>query len=395
MRIIHLVENLDDSYGGPARSIPLLCKYLNNLDVENYILSIRYKANEKNSVVDSDGIKWESFDYKFWKKIRYSKTLKERLTQLLVVGNTIVHVHNSWNYIPFLAYTVCKMKSIPLVVSVRGSMYPWSLKQSKWKKKISWIMFQRKVLESASFVHVTEPNEMKAVRALGVKNSIALIPNGIEVFERDVEQQEETSIQIQLNENRRYMLFMSRIHPKKGLDLLFDAWVPLANKYADWDLLLAGPVEDKAYFKLIVDKVGKGALRDRVHFLGAIEGREKRSIFKISELFVLPSHTENFGIVIAEALNNGLPVITTNGTPWKEIEDYDCGWYIAPSVSGLNMALREAFELSTENLATKGKRSSKFIRNYDWKLQAEKMHCAYSYIFNSQIKPQTIYEFGT
>ena len=123
MKIIHIIENLDDTYGGPAKSVPYMCKYVNDIGIDTEILSIKHNKNETNSLVDEYKLIWKTFKYDVIKKIRYSIGLKEYLNDTLKSNNDIIlHTHNLWNYIPYVAYYMAKKYQIHLMASLRGSV---------------------------------------------------------------------------------------------------------------------------------------------------------------------------------------------------------------------------------------------------------------------------------
>jgi len=393
MKIINLIENLDDTYGGPAKSVPYLCKALNELSVDTEMLSIEYHENEVNSVVESYNLKWRSFKYNFIKKTRYSKSLKKYLDDEFKNNNDkIIHTHNLWNYITYLAYKQSKRYNIPYIVAIRGSLYKWSLEQSPLQKKIAWKLFQKKVLDNASCIHVTEIKEMDAVRGLGVKTPIAIVPNGINLDEfENMKNKTDSKKSLDLNIEKRYILFMSRIHPKKGLEYLVNAWVRVASQYTEWDLLIVGPQYDKKYMDKIVSIIDSHNLKDRVAFTGMLTGEYRINAFSACDLFVLPSHTENFGIAIAEAMAAKLPVITTKGTPWKGIEEYNAGWWVELTQENINKSLHDAMSLNELELKQKGLNGFGLIHNYEWKYQAQKMKMVYEYILYNTKKPDFVH----
>ena len=394
IKVYNLIENLDDTYGGPAKSVPYLCKNLNDLDVDTEMLSIEYHESEVNSVVRQYNLKWKSFKYSFLQKLRYSRSLKEYL-DVEIVGkfNLILHTHNLWNYIPYLAYTMSKKHNLPLIVAIRGSLYTWSLEQRKLQKRIAWVLFQKRVLQNASCIHVTEVKEMEAVRGLGINTPIAIVPNGIDLQEFEkMKNKMDAKQSLDLNMEKKYILFMSRLHPKKGLEYLVNTWVKTANQYREWDLLIVGPQEDKKYMDRIVDIIDSYSLKDRVTFTGMLTGEHRIDAFGASDLFVLPSHTENFGIVIAEAMAAKLPVITTQGTPWKEIEENNAGWWVELTQENIDTSLNDAMRLNDDELKQKGLNGFGLIQNYEWKYQAQKMKKLYEYILYSTEKPDFVYE---
>lgn len=394
IKVYNIIENLDDTYGGPAKSVPYLCKNLNDLDVDTEMLSIEYHENEVNSVVSNYNLKWKSFKYNFIKKTRYAKSLKKYLDEEFQNTNDkIIHTHNLWNYIPYLAYKQSRKYHIPYIVAIRGSLYKWSLAQSKLQKKVAWILFQRKVLQNASCIHVTEVKEMEAVRKLGINTPIAIVPNGIDLQEfTNMKNKRDAKQILNLNIEKKYILFMSRVHPKKGLEYLVNAWVKTADRYTEWDLLIVGPQYDKKYMDKIVNIIDSHNLKGRVTFTGMLTGEYRIDAFSASDLFVLPSHTENFGIVIAEAMAAKLPVITTHGTPWKEIEEHNAGWWVELTQENIDKSLNDAISSNEIELKQKGLNGFELIKNYEWKYQAKKMKNLYEYILYGTEKPDFVYE---
>lgn len=396
MRSFHLIENLDDSYGGPAKSVPYLCKYLQDVGVSAISLSIQYHGHESNEVIKNNDLDWHSFSFNYIKKIRYSAALKGYLDKVIPISNNIVlHTHNLWNYIPYIANVFSKKYKIPIIMSVRGSLYPWSLKQSKFQKLLVWKLFQRRILNEAACIHATDLAEIKAIRDLGITSPIAFIPNGIELQEFEVMNVSDVAkTNLGLEKNKKYILFLSRVHPKKGLEFLVNGWIKLAKNNKEWDLLIVGPIYDETYLDNINGLLSQHGLQNRVHFKGMLSGTSRIDAFAASELFVLPSHTENFGISIAEALAAKLPVITTKGTPWKEIQEHNAGWWVTLNQANIDSALSEALSCSDEVLKQKGLNGFDFIKNYEWKYQAEKMKLLYLYVLNQQNKPDFVYEVG-
>ena len=394
MKIYNLIENLDDTYGGPAKSVPYLCKNLNDLDIDTEMLSIEYHEGEVNSIVKKYNLKWKSFKFNFIKKTRYSTSLKKFLeNNLRNKSDIILHTHNLWNYIPYLAYKMSMKHNIPLVVAIRGSLYTWSLEQSKLQKKIAWALFQKQVLQDASCIHVTEIKEMEAVRDLGITSPIAIVPNGINIDEfKNIKTKIVSKESLNLKVDKKYILFMSRLHPKKGLEYLFNSWIKLAKKNKQWDLLIVGPVYDKKYIEKLKLTCSNSNLLDRVVFTGMLTGEDRINAFGASDLFVLPSHTENFGIAIAEAMAAKLPVIVTKGTPWQEIEKLDAGWWVELSQENIDKSLKEALSLEEKELKQKGLNGFELIQNYEWKYQAKKMKTLYEYILYGGEKPEFLYE---
>lgn len=396
MKILNVIENLDDRYGGPAKSVPYMCKYLREDNIDVDILSIKLHTNEENAIVKKFNLHWKTFNYIFSKKFRYSFRLKSYIINLVQnEKKLIIHNHNLWNYISYISYKISKDHNIHLVTSIRGSLYRWSLNQSMYKKKIAWMLFQKKALQNASCIHVTEINELRAVRKLGIKTPIALIPNGINLSEfSKLKSSKNAKKSLNLESKKKYILFISRLHPKKGLDYLVDSWINHANDNKEWDLLIVGPEYDKEYVDNIKLKIHQSGFQNRVKFTGMLEGQKRLNAFASSSLFVLPSHSENFGISIAEAMASKIPVITTHGTPWGEINDYKAGWWVKLTKKNIDQALSSALNADQKELDLKGLKGQRLIQKYEWKYQANKMKDLYEYIINNGKKPHYVYEYG-
>ena len=396
MKIINIIENLDDTYGGPAKSVPYMCKYLNDIDIETEMLSVKYNKNEHNSIVDKYKLHWQSFRYNFVQKLRYSKGLKNYLNNCLKKENDIIlHTHNSWNYIPYIAYKMSIRHNVPLIMAIRSSLYKWSLSQNRLQKQIALVLFQKSALKDATCIHITEPKELDAVRSLGIKTPVALVPNGVEFDEfKNLKNKINSKKSLKLDVDKKYILFISRLHPKKGLEYLVNAWIKLAQVHRQWDLLIVGPEYDKQYIEEIKVNIKNNNLEERVIFTGMLKDQNRVDAFGASDLFALPSHTENFGIAIAEAMVAKLPVITTHGTPWQEIEKYNAGWWVELNQENIDNALEKALSCSDDELKQKGLNGYELIQKYEWKYQAKKMKQVYEWVLGYANKPKFVYEVG-
>jgi glycosyltransferase involved in cell wall biosynthesis len=185
-------------------------------------------------------------------------------------------------------------------------------------------------------------------------------------------------------------LFLSRIHPKKGLKDLVNAWCKVNPE--NWNLYIAGPDEGghENEIKLLVKKLG---LSSKVHFLGNLSDTDKWHVYRSGDLFILPTYSENFGIVVAEALAAEIPVITTTETPWRILEEEKCGWLIQPGEASLVSTLNRVLQLPSHELHAMGQRGRRMVlRRYDWNLVARSMSDVYRWILHKGPKPECIIE---
>jgi glycosyltransferase involved in cell wall biosynthesis len=224
--------------------------------------------------------------------------------------------------------------------------------------------------------------EADAIRSLGFRQPIAVIPNGVELPDNRATTPD--------GERQRTVLFMSRIHPKKGLLDLIAAWsrIPVTG----WQLIIAGPDED-GYRSVVEKAVARERVAESVRIIGPVAGADKGALLGDSDLFVLPSYSENFGMVVGEALAAGVPVITTSATPWESVRAAKCGWWIPPGVDSLEITLREAMSLPDSERTAMGQRGRSLAESeYSWRSSAEK-HCQlYRWLAGGTVAPAWVLE---
>ncbi|MDY7020966.1 MAG: glycosyltransferase, partial [Cyanobacteriota bacterium] len=281
---------------------------------------------------------------------------------------------------------------LPLVISPRGMLESWSLKNSWYKKWPAWILYERKNLKSATAFHATSDEEVQSIRRLGYQQPIALVPNGITIPSLDnLPGREVLSQAFPELKDKKWLLFLSRLHPKKGIDNLLYVWQSLITQFPDWHLIIAGPdlIGYKAKLESLTTQLN---LTEKVTFTGMLSGERKITALSQSDLFVLPTHSENFGIAIAESLAYSVPAITTKGAPWKDLIDYDCGWWIDDNQKALKEALLEAMKLSDQERQEMGYRGRIMVdEKYSWGVIAEEMSKVYHWILGNGDRPSCIH----
>ncbi len=377
MKILHIIPSLSNNFGGPAKSVPYLVKSLNELGIENTIFTVESEFKETNEIVKKFDLKVFSakslpFFKRFYLAQNFLANVKKQITD-----ETIIHVHSLWTYPSIIGLYAARLYKLPLVVSTRGMLYEWALNQGKFKKKLAMFFYQKKMLDYAFAIHVTEPGELSETKFSNYKNKLRCVPNGIDLSEFKSFDINNLINSFKLNPKKKYITFLSRIHKKKGLIFLVKAWIRLSEIDPTWDLIIAGPIEDKKYAETLKSLIDSNSLSQRVKWLGPLDNEDRIRALNLSNLFVLPSFSENFGIVILEALASGIPVITTKGTPWKIINKKKVGWWIELSEDQLFKSLKQAISLSESEILKKSKVGKEIAKGFSWEIQAKKMKKVY------------------
>ena len=374
MKVLHVISGISRDSGGPSRSsqglVAAECRagvdaWIHPFDgAEPWIEGVRkFRVKSRGQEL---GVRGQGED-----------SLELGVEDLK--GFDLVHIHGIWDPRLHNVAKMCRAAKVPYIIAPRGMLEPWSLKQKWLKKRIARFLYQDKDLKCAAALHATAESEAEQFRKLGFRNPVVISPNGVNVpgnFNR-VERAE------RVDGERKRVLFVSRMHPKKGVLELVEAWGRLGVRsqelgVRDWVVELVYTLNgefEKAYEAKVKARVKELGLEDVFIFTGALDDEAKWEAYRRADLFVLPTYSENFGIVVAEALWVGVPVITTKGTPWSELEEYKCGKWIDLPAEGSNPstwdALDEALDsvmaISDAERGEMGKRGKRLVEEkYTW-----------------------------
>lgn len=375
MRICIFTTSIDKRLGGPSRSVPILARGLANKGILTTLLTCKTEQMNvhllDNSTVDL-------------KIIDANVNVKCFEKDILDAKYDLIHLQNLWMPLYHKMARIARKHNIPYIMTPRGCLEPWCMKQKRIKKLVAFHLYQKRDLQQAACILATSKMEADNIRALGITSPIAIIPNGIDISEYKCRTSEDKT------HVKKQILFLSRIHEKKGIEFLINAWEQLRAKYPTWNVVIAGNGEE-SYIHRLNEIIKSKSLRDCVEIIPPVFGEDKRRLYCESSLFVLPSYSENFGMVIAEAMSCGVPVITTNGTPWQELNEIKLGWCIDLSLEKLITSISKAIELGQDSLFWMGQECSKHIRDtYQYTEVAAKNKAVYEWILNGGVKPDFV-----
>lgn len=308
--------------------------------------------------------------------------MRQQLMVLLdEIQPDVVHVNCCWKPGSSLVQRWAQKKGYKVVLSPHGMLEPWIMQRHYWTRKLLALMlYQKATVKNVDFIHATAESEKDNLLRLNWNNKIAVIANGVDVGDIEMKDSWKRTGKI---------LFLSRVHPKKGLEFLIDAMSKINDEL---QCFIAGEGEEE-YIESLKALALKKGVSDRICFLGGIYGDSKWKYFKEADVFVLPTYSENFGIVVAEALASGLPVITTIGTPWKELNTEHCGWWIDIGANALVGALNEFLSLSDEELKAMGINGRKLIeQKYSMAAIGADFLIFYNWILGKGEKPSFVYD---
>jgi glycosyltransferase involved in cell wall biosynthesis len=275
-----------------------------------------------------------------------------RFTEERTGGSTVVHVHGVWMPANVAAWSECRRKGVAYVVSPHGMLLPQAMAKSGWRKRAmaQWIL--RDVLEGAAKVHVTSAAEAEAIAAISPRASIRLLPWGCNIAHPSPSAEQADVV--------RAAGYLGRLLPIKGLCELIDAWAVVRPH--GWQLRLAGS-DPEGFGAVLRDQIRRLGLTGAVVIEPPFASDATLGWLSALALFVLPSRSENFGLVVSEALSAGRPVITTTATPWSDVVVHRCGWCVSPGVDALAAAIREATALPACDLRDMGTRGRRWVED--------------------------------
>jgi len=299
----------------------------------------------------------------------------------------IVHVHGIWMYTSMVAGRYSRRTDTPYIIAPRGMLDPWALGHSSWKKAVAGWLFENRNMSEAACLHALCDRETQAIREYGLETPVCEVQNAVDLPELPDRNE---NCHDHKAEDQRVLLYLGRIHPKKGLRELIEAWADIPEeRRRGWNVAVVG-WDDGGFEEQLRETVQEKGVQEDISFLGSRFGAEKDDVYRRADAFVLPSHGEGLPMTILEAWSYQLPVLMTPECNLEIGFDREAALQADPSPSSLKTGLRRLLELSHDERSQMGRKGRNLVEErYTWKRVAEKMSRAYQWVLEGGSPPES------
>ena len=388
MKVLQIVPSLSLVYGGPSQMVIGLSAALAAAAVQVTVLTTDANGDvgqaplavPLETPIAQDGYEVIYFRCAPFQRYKFSVKL---LTWLAAHAHEydLAHIHALFSPISTAAAIVARRVGLPYILRPLGTLDPADLQKKKQLKRLYAYLLERPNLAGAAAVHFTADQEAKVSERFGVITRDLVIPLGVSLPETPIAN---VTVRAQLGipDDLPLLLFMSRIEPKKGLDLLIPALEQLMAAGEAFHFVLAGANPQDPYYEAAIKRqIQASPLGDRTTFTGFVSGSQKTALLQSADLFVLPSYYENFGIAVAEAMAVGTPVVISNQVHiWQDILQANAGWVTDCDITALSKTLQMALTERAE-WQCRGVRAREYANvHYSWPSIAQRMVQAYNQV---------------
>ena len=318
---------------------------------------------------------------------RYAPELSQSLS---AADPDLVHTHGLWTYLSIATLRWSERGMKPYVVSPHGMLDPWALRNSQWKKRIASFLFERRHLKGAACLHAINRPEAVAMRNFGLKNPICVIPNGVEIPDSTSKLQP-PEWGNEFEPDRKVLLYLGRLHPKKGLPTLLRSWREAISKNGDWILVIAGwdQAGHRSELEQLVAQLG---ISDSVKFVGPLFGAQRDAAYQSANAFVLPSLSEGQPLAVLEAWSHALPVIMTRECNLGEGFEMGAAVRMEPTIASGIDALETLFSLGDAALREMGMCGKRLVASsFSWPRIAAEMFSVYQWVMGAGATPSSLF----
>ena len=378
--VTHIVASVADEASGPSYTVPRLCDALHAQGWDVSLSSVSRGGSARRFAYAHEAFAPDFAQVPILRRLQFSSGLHKSLARSCAQP-CVLHGHGLWLMPNVYPAWVSSVTGVPLMISPRGMLGEAALCFSRHRKRLMSILAQDAALRQARCFHATSWQEFEDIRRAGLSQPVAVIPNGIDLpepydFDRPL---------------RPKALYIGRLHPKKGLDMLIRAWAQVEASCPSWDLEIVGPSE--IGYRPQLEALVTSLRVKNVHFRDATFGDEKYRMYASASLFVMPTLHENFGMTVAEALASGVPVICSKGAPWQGLETHGCGWWTEGDVDPFAQQLRGAMSLDAASLQQMGRRGRTWMQNeFGWDEIGRNMAQVYAWLLGTGARPACVHD---
>ncbi|MDZ8188195.1 MAG: glycosyltransferase [Nostoc sp. ChiSLP02] len=390
MRVLHIIPSVSHVRGGPSLVVMDIVKALRAKNIDAEIATTNDNGNYLLDVPLQKLIEYKqvpiTFFYRFSPPIKIIReyAFSWQLTVWLwdnICDYDILHIHAIFSYTSTIAMAIARLKNVPYITMPHGLLCQWSLQQSSRRKQIYMRLIEQANLDRSQAIHLTSQQEHEEVAQLRLKAPIFVLPHGLSTPQPIFNARYLLRQHLKVPPDEPIILFLSRLHPKKGLDYLIPALGKLTHHRFTFAIAGSGSQE---YETEIESALVANNIRDRTHFTGFVVGETKDLLLQGSDLFALTSHTENFGLAVLEALAVGVPVLLTPGVALASVvQEHQLGYVVQMDVVAIALAI-EKYLTHPQEGKNMGDRARQTIREkYTWEKIVTKIIDVYqAFIFN-------------
>ena len=371
-----------------------------SLSSETYGLGISVYNNFKAFNENGHNAKVITSDEKFKNKVNQSNhsniifvksfypypfSFSRKISKILIKEKaSLIDLHGLWTPYSIICLNLFKKYKVPYLITTHGMLDKYGLQRKLIKKNIAMFLYQRSCLLNAKAFRVTSRIELNNLRSYGITQPIAIIPHGTKIKTSLKEIEHKT------RNDSKNILFLGRLDPIKNLESLLIAWSLIEKDNKSWNLLIAG-VGNIKYTEKLKNLSGDLNLKN-IKWLGYLNNEEKERVIKSSSLLILPSFSENYGLVVIESLILGTPVIVSDKTPWLDLKNFNCGYICSTDYESIKINIDKFISLNFSERINMSKSSFKYASlNYNWELISSKLSSFYDWVRdNKKEKPNFI-----
>jgi glycosyltransferase involved in cell wall biosynthesis len=386
MKILTVIPSIGSVYGGPSKSVVELAEATANQGINVDLVTTNANGDQTLDVplhtwTEHNNIRIQYFSYLGWQDYKWSFALGKWLFQH-IKDYDLVHINAVFSLTNLPAYWACQFHQVPYIVTPRGMLEPWALSYKARKKRIYFNLLEHPALQKASAIQVLATNEAERIQPLQLDSPLVTVPNGIHRYHFDPPASAELfQQQFSHLRDKKLVLFLGRIDPKKGLDLLAPAFAQVHQQFHESHLVVAGP-DNVGYLPTAQKLCQDAGCQDAVTFTGMLTGDLKYAALTAASVYVAPSYSEGFSMSVLEGMASGLPCVITTGCNFPEAKAANAAHVVDVDTEAIAQALITCLKDPQEAKAM-GSRARQFIfDNYTWDRVAANLIGVYQQILD-------------